>query len=126
MQLEQLCENLLAAKRQEDAATMSRINIERAILEIVGCPAEGQKTTDTTGYKIRVDQKITRKIDPMAWALIRDQIPEELRPVKTVTKLETDNKGVLWLRDNQPGYYALLCQAMEEKPAKPGVKVEEV
>lgn len=126
MQLEKLCGDLLHAKRVEDEATAKRIEVERAIIAIVGLPAEGAQTTDATGYKVRVDQKISRKVDEKKWVLIKDQIPAELHPVEVVQDLKVVNKGVLWLKENEPGYYKLFCQVMEEKPSKPSVKVEVV
>jgi len=124
MQLEKLCADLLRVKQAEDAAKTARIELERAIIAVVGLPDEGAKTTDAEGYKIRVEQKISRKVDPKKWSLVVDQIPEELRPVRIVEELKVETKGVLWLKDNEPGYYKLLCTAMEEKPSKPAVKVE--
>ena len=126
MQLEQLCGDLLRAKQAENDARDARIAIEQAITDIVGIPAEGTKTTDAEGYKVKVDQRIKRTIDSKAWALVRDQIPEELRPIKIVEEIKVENKGVLWLKEKEQGYYRLLCQAMTEKPEKPSVKVEEV
>ena len=126
MQLEQLCGDLLRAKQAENDARDKRIAIEQAITDIVGIPEEGTKTTDAEGYKVKVDQRIKRTIDAKAWALVRDQIPEELRPIKIVEEIKVENKGVLWLKEKEQGYYRLLCQAMTEKPEKPSVKVEEV
>ena len=56
--------------------------------------------------------------------MVVDQIPETLRPVTIVEEYKIEAKGVRWLKDNEPGYYKLLCSAMEEKPAKTSVKIE--
>ena len=124
--LETLCANLLDAKKNEDLAEANRIAIEQEIIGIVGLPVEGSKTHDAEGYKVRVEQKINRKLDNKAWAVIKDRIPEQLRPVKYVEEIKLEPVGVRWLMMNEPGYYRLLCTAMEEKPAKPAVKVEVV
>lgn len=124
--VETLCADLACAKELEETANERRIAIERELLELVGCPAEGSKTVDVQGWKLRIEQKISRKIDPKKWATVADQIPEQLRPIKIVEEYKVENKGVAWLRDNEPGYYKVLCQAMEEKPMKPRLVVEEV
>ena len=124
--LEDLARELMDAKMEEAEATDKRVGIEREIIAAVGLPDEGSKTVDAGHCKIRVEQKINRKLDVKKWALIADQIPEAVRPVTVVEEYKIENKGVHWLRDNELGYYKLLCSAMEEKPAKPSVKVEVV
>lgn len=119
-----MCSELLNAKYEESLANEKRVEIERQIIEIVGSPEEGSSTTSVNGYKIKVDQRIIRKLDTKKWAVVSAQIPEELRPVTVVTELKVEAKGVRWLKDNEAGYYRLLCTAMEEKPAKTAVKVE--
>jgi hypothetical protein len=122
----QLCQDLLLAKINEDAAKDRRIAIEQEIIALTGLPDEGTLSVDAEGHKIKIEQKIDRKLDEKAWALIADKIPEAVRPVSIVETLKLDVKGVKWLRDNEPGFYKLLCGAMTEKPAKPSVKVEAV
>jgi hypothetical protein len=119
-----LCADLLSAKADENLANERRVAIEREIIAITGLPDEGVSTTTTGEYKIKVEQKINRKIDPKAYALIVDQIPDAVRPVRVVEELKVETAGVRWLKDNEPGYYKLLCQAMTETPAKPSVKIE--
>lgn len=121
-----LCTALLDAKAREDKAREERIAVEQDILTLTGVPEEGSATTDAPGFKIRVEQKITRKLDDKAWALVVDQIPEAVRPVTTVVEFKIDSKGVRWLKEKEPGYYKMLCSAMTEKPNKPSVKVEVV
>jgi len=124
--IEQLCAMLINAKQAEASANELRVGIERELLAVTGIPEEGSQTIDAEGFKIRVEQKINRKIDKKAWELIAEQIPEALRPVTIVEEYKVDGKGVRWLKEQEPGFYKLLCGAMEEKPAKPSVKVEEV
>ena len=126
LRLERLCSDLQAAKREEREATGRRIAVEQSIIGEVGLPAEGAKTVDCEGWKIHVEQKINRKIDEKKWTLIKDQIPEQLRPVHIVEEYKIENQGVAWLKENELGFYKLLCTAMEEKAVKPSVKVEEI
>lgn len=125
--LETLCADLICAKELEATANERRIAIEQEIIECIGgLPEEGSFTTDARGYKVRVEQRISRKVDAKNWAIMSKQIPEALHPVKEETVLKVDTKGLHWLREKEPGYYALACQVIEEKPMKPSVKVEAV
>jgi len=124
--LEQLCAELMSAKQAEASANELRVSIEKQLLAITGTPEEGSITRDVDSYKIHIEQKITRKLDEKKWGLIKDQIPEELRPVSIVETFKIEAKGVRWLKENESGYYKLMCSVMEEKPAKPSVKIEEV
>jgi hypothetical protein len=125
MTVEQLCADLIRAKQHEADAEECRVAIERMLIEKVGgAPEEGVQTTEADGFKVKVEQTIKRTIDGKKYALIVDQIPEAVRPVRIEEVIKVDTKGVRWLKENEPGYYKLLCQAMTEKPAKPSVKVE--
>ena len=123
-EVESLCAALIAAKKTESDATDARIAVERQIVEMLGLPDEGSKTVDAGPYKVRLEQKINRKLDDKKWKSIMDTIPEHLRPVIVVESFKIEDKGVRYLRENEPGYYKILAQAIEEKPAKPSVKVE--
>jgi len=120
----ELCQELILAKMREADATRKRVEIQQEIIDIVGCPQEGTETHDVDGYKVKIEQRIIRKLDDKAWAMIADQIPESLWPVTVKEEYAITSKGVRWLMENEPGYYKLLCSAMEEKPANPSVKVE--
>lgn len=119
-----LCAELISAKQDEQKANDYRVSIEREIVNITGLPDEGSETHDAADYKVRVEQKINRKVDEKKWALISDQIPEAIRPISIVETIKVETAGVRWLKENEPGYYKLLCECMTESPAKPAVKVE--
>ena len=123
-EIDLLCVALLAAKQAETEANARRIELEKHIIDLIGKPDEGVRNEDGDEYKVKVEQRIIRKLDEKAWAVVADQIPEALRPVTIKETLTVETKGVRWLKDNEPGFYKLLCSAMEEKPAKPSVKVE--
>jgi len=123
--LEQLCVDLIHAKQREQDATEARVAIERMVIDKCGGPPEeGVKNVDGNGVKVKIEQRIDRKIDQKAYALIVDEIPESIRPVRFEEVAKVDSKGVRWLRENEPGYFKLLSKALTEKPAKPSVKVE--
>jgi len=119
-------EKYLALKEAEEQARSARIIAEEAIIAEIGCPEEGSKTHDVDGYKVTVTQRISRKLDEKAYALISASIPEELRPVQYVEVAKVDDRGCRWLAENQPGYWNILADCITEKPGKPGVKVQKV
>lgn len=121
-QLEKLCSELLEARKDEARATGARIAIEADIIRIVGNKPEGSQTTEAEGFKVTTTGKITRSMNWSQWDLVKDQIPELLRPVKM--KPELDTVGVKYLQANEPAIYALL--PIEVKPAKTSVEVKAV
>lgn len=111
------------AKAEERAATEKRYEIEKQICAQIEVPEEGSKTITVEDFKLEVYQGINRKVDEKGYELIKDKIPERLRPVEYVETLKLDTAGFKWLRDNEPGYYKLLASVVEEKPSKVSIKV---
>jgi hypothetical protein len=120
--LEQLSADWLKAKKAEAAANKERVAIEDQIVALTGKRDEGSQTVDATGFKITVTGKVSMKLDWDAWAKVRDQIPRNLWPIKTEEKL--DERGVKYLRNNEPEIYSLI--PVEIKPAKTAVEVKAV
>jgi len=121
---EQLLADWLEAKQEERKATKTRVEIEEQILALIPAPDEGSKTESVGDMKVTLTQRINRKVDDKAWSIIREEIPEEIRPIEIIESLKIDNRGLKWLEENEPGYYKLVCKCITEKPAKVGVKVE--
>ncbi len=117
----------LAAKEAEDLARDDRIEAEEAIIALLpdDVPEEGSKTVESDGYKITLTQRISRKLDEKAYALIADAIPAEINPVTKVETYKIDDAGCRWLKANEHGFWTVLSKAMSEKPQKLGVKVVE-
>lgn len=118
----------LMAKAAEENANKLRIKAEEAILAALDpadIPTEGTHTIGADGYKLTITQRVSRKLDEKAYAMIADSIPERLRPVAYVETAKVDDAGCRWLRDNEPGLWKVLSAAITEKPAKIGVKVTE-
>ena len=120
--LESLASDWREAKRKEEAARDERVEIEERIVELTGHKEEGSETHKAGEYKVTVTGKLTRKLDAEAWAQIEARIPEELRPVSYVPKLET--KGLRYLEEKEPDVYRMVAQAIETKPAKTAVQVK--
>ena len=121
MNTQELSQAWLKAKADEDASKARRIEIEEAIVAQLGKREEGSKTHDLNTYKITITGVINRTLDKAVWETIKDQIPEKLRPVTYVPKLDT--AGVKWLQTNDPNTYRLVAKALTIKPGKTNVKV---
>ena len=120
--LTQLANEWLIAKYEEERANRERVSIEEKMLPFLEQKTEGSVTSELpSGHKITVTNKLTRASDFEAFNKIRDQIPENMRPVKIKEIL--DDAGVKWLANNEPAVYAILAPCLTVKPAKPGIKV---
>jgi len=104
--VEQLAIDWLRAKGEEAAANKRRVEIESQLVELIGKKDEGSKTQEVGNFKITTTGKVTRKMEWDKWELVKEQIPANLHPIKT--KEELDEKGVKWLKENQPEFYNLL------------------
>lgn len=122
--LNTLAAHWLNAKQAEEAAREKRVAIERDIVAMTGAREEGAETHKTDRYAIAVTGKLNRTLDLDLWHAIVEQVPAALRPIKV--KEELDEKGVKWLRDNDPEIYAIVAQAITTKPAKTAVTVKPI
>lgn len=123
LSIEQLAQQLVAAKAAENAANKARVAIEEQIVELVGACEEGSKTTElANGLKLTVTGKLTYKADmPMLMAICQT-LPEAVRPLKTEVKL--DETGAKYLRNNEPEIWSQLMPAITITPAKTSVSVK--
>lgn len=111
-------------KQTEDAARAARHKAEAELLELIEPPIEGQRTIYKHGRKITITQKITRKFDAAALTKIRNEIPENLLPLKVQEAL--DVKRLNFLQNNEPDTYRTLSRAIVSQPAKPSIKIEPI
>ena len=122
---EMIADDLLVAKKAENAAIASRIDLENELIKLLGIKDEGSATHNIDGFKVVITQGVNRKVDlDMLDAIPANKFPVELRPVKMVR--ETDVTGVKYLKNNEPELYALLAPALTVKPSKPSVVVTRV
>lgn len=121
--LEQLVDELIAAKALESRANKDRIAIEEKIVALVGAKEEGAQTTELdSGMKVTITGKLSYKADMAALQEICAKLPEEFRPIKTEVKL--DETGAKFLRANEPAIWAKLAKAITVKAAKTSVEVK--
>jgi len=111
-------------KSTEDAARAARHKAEAELIELLGCPQEGQETHDIEDRKIVITQKINRKFNAAALTKIRNDIPEDLLPLKVQEVL--DVKRLRYLQNNEPDTYRILSRAIVSQPAKPNIKIEKL
>ena len=119
--IELLAASWLAAKKQEETSRAARIAREEKLVPRLAVKPEGSRTETVGAYKITSTGRITRTLDHTAWARIREQVPEALRPVKIVEQV--DDTGCRYLAANEPDIWALCAQAITSTPAKTGVSI---
>lgn len=111
------------AKEQENLGNEWRRRVEEQIITLVGVLDEGGETHDTDYYKIRVEGKLTRKLDEKVWEeVVKAKIPLTISPVRY--KPELSITALKQLREENPAVYAAMLEAIETKPAKTYIKIE--
>ena len=124
MELELLAKQWIDAKRAENDANTARLAIEKSICDALEVRPEGAITHKIDGFKIVLDQPVTRKLDVVAWEKVKTKIPAELWPIKIATT--ADATGCKYLANNEPDLWRKIAGAFETKPGKVSVKVEAV
>ena len=122
--LAELCEKHLEAKQAEQGWKDKRKKIESEIVELVPTKGKGSKTTtyEGLGFKVKTTGRIYRSVDESAWEEIKDQIPEDLRPV-IKWKAGVDERGLQHIRENEPEAWKKLQKVITSNPGAPGVKI---
>jgi putative NADH-flavin reductase len=121
--LDALCAQWVEAKQAENAANARRVAIEQEITAITGVREEGSETHATeSGMKVTVTGKLNIKADLDALMTLSAGIPEHMRPLKTETV--ADEKGLKYLRTNEPLIWSHIAPAIEVKAGKPSVVVK--
>lgn len=119
-ELDKLCHAYQEAQEDEKRAKARRLEIEGLIVAISDVQYEGASVTKTRYYKCTCTGKLNRKLDVETWENIRDQIPEDLRPVKTTLDLPK----LRAIEKENPDVFKVVANAISSKPAKVSVKVE--
>jgi hypothetical protein len=122
--IEGLCGGWLEAKRREDEARKSRIEIENQISVALEKKSEGSITHKLEHYKVTLTQPIYRKLDVDKWVTVKTLIDQKLWPIKVI--VEADATGCKWLAKERPDLWALVADAFTVTPGKVGVEVKEI
>lgn len=118
----EIVQGIIDAKNAEDDAKQKRIELEEALIAIVGKKDEGSQTHKIGDYKVTITAKLTRTLDKNVWAKVENAVPESLRPVEYKPSL--DLKGLRYLELNEPEVFKLVSTAVTVKPAKPSVSIK--
>jgi hypothetical protein len=121
--LDELVNQWIEAKRDEDAANMRRVSIEQQIIAIQPAPEEGSSSTKlVSGLTLTVKGALRYSADMDQLLILAGSLPEHLRPLKTTTTL--DETGAKHLRRDYPEAWAVVAPAITIKPAKVAVSVK--
>ena len=122
--LSQLAEAYEQAKEEEARAASLRRELAAQIQHMTGHTTESSKTYKDGDWKVVVKQPVNRTMDWAAWETVKQDIPEELWPIEM--KPCIDEKGVKWIKDNDPEIYQTLSGAMTSKPGAVSVTVTRI
>lgn len=122
--MQDLIQNYLTAKAEELNATAKREYYEALILAKVKAPEDGSKSTKMDGYRITAQGRLNFKADMAQLLVLVQQLPAELRPIKQETVL--DRTGAKYIRANEPDTWAIIAPAIEVKPGKSSIKIEQI
>jgi len=117
-----IADRWLSAKRAEKDANDKRLEIEKEIVELLGCPKEGTEKTIAENFCVRVKGVMNPTLDEEALAEVLPLLPDDQTAV--YVKHKTSTPGLKKLEAEQPEAYKILCRAMTLKPGKPSINVE--
>lgn len=105
------------AKNAEDLAKKTRLQLESEIEQTVGGFDKGTTNLETEDGKLVISAGFNESWDQDVLQSIAHEIPANLFPFRY--QLKPDNKGVKWIRNNEPEIFAKLEPALTVKPKKP-------
>lgn len=121
--VEQLAQQLIAAKASENAANKIRVELEQQLIARLGQREEGSQTHELdNGFKVTITGKMSYSADMALLQQICATLPDDRRPIKT--KIELDTTGAKYLRANDADTWSKLSAAITVKPAKPSVEIK--
>lgn len=118
---EQLAQEWLEAKAEENSARAKRVAIEDALLEILPCREEGSQTNKLeNGMRVVTEGRLTRSIDAKALADDWNDLPAI---IQGTFQWKPDLK-ITCFKSLDDDHKSLIAKYVTTKPAKAGVKVE--
>ena len=123
--LERAIRHLEAAKIEESAATIRRLDAESALLAIIGdLPAEGTFRHSAGGLTAIVQTSVRRTVDQSKLLEVAPYIPEAIRNRLIRWKPDLDTHELRYIESNEPRLYEIVAEAVTTKPAKPSIRIE--
>ena len=115
--LQDLCEDLMAAKGYAEEAKKEVLRIENLILALAPEKLEGSQTLPVPGFKLTVTHKLTRTLDFDAYRAL--DLPENMQFVTLKPAIDLFKLRAIERLDP-----FLVAQCVTVKPAKTAIKVE--
>lgn len=125
-EFDELLQEFLSAKADEEAARERRYAAERKIAEACGSKEEGQISRKGTAFKAVAKYKINRTLDPKVWEEVAPTINPAIAANIVRWKPEIVLKGLRWVEENDQETYGKIARAITSKPAKVAISVEEI
>lgn len=124
--LDQLAQLREEAKAEEEAAIAKRREIDTKIAELLW-DDDAERTASYTGsfYKVKVQYKVTRKVDSDKLATVWNNL-SEYSQAAFKWSADVSVTGLKKLRDNRPDDYKVVADMITTKPATPYVTVEPI
>ena len=115
--LQDLCQDLIAAKEYAAEAREEVLRIENEILDLAPEKLEGSQTLPTPGFKLTLTHKVSRKLDYDAYQAL--DLPESMEFVTLKPSIDLFKLRAIERLDP-----AMVAQCVTTKPAKTAIKVE--
>ena len=113
-----------ALKQKEEDARLARVAHEALMLPYLEQVPQGSKTTTLSdGRKVTVKNGDSYTVDWQAWKQVKNDIPDELKPVKMKEVLS--ETALRYLMRNEVDTYKAIAKCFIARPQKAGVTVKE-
>lgn len=123
--IENIANDIRAAKLEEDTARKRRCSLEAQLIVALDVPEEeGSYVFEFSGLKTTIMRKMTRTVVPGVLAKVARRISKAVLASVVKQKPALDLRAYRQLEDTDPRAYVAISQALSVKPAKPSVKIE--
>jgi hypothetical protein len=113
-----------ALKQKEEDARLARVAHEALMLPYLEQVPQGSKTTTLSdGRKVTVKNGDSYSVDWQAWKQVKNDIPDELKPVKLKEVLS--ETALRYLMRNEVETYKAISKCFIARPQKAGITVKE-
>ncbi|BAQ89916.1 hypothetical protein [uncultured Mediterranean phage uvMED] len=113
-----------ALKQAEEKARLARVAHEALMLPYLEQVPQGSKTTTLSdGRKVTVKNGDSYSVDWQAWKQVKNDIPDELKPVQ-LKEVLSETK-LRYLMNNEVDTYKAIAKCFVARPQKAGITVKE-
>jgi len=124
--IDQLANNLAAAKTAEELARKARLKIEEDLIATLGVKMDGSSTFRGHFFAVTTTGKLTRSVDAVKVWVVKDEIEQEL--FESLFKFSPSLNTKLYkdLKTTNLQAFKSVSQAVTTRPAKPSVSIKEL